>query len=48
MMGKLRYKSYESGDMRYKVRDEIEGKKMDPSDETAYTDPLMDVITSLA
>jgi len=37
MMDRLWYQPHEDNEMGYKVRDEIEGKAMDSSDETAYT-----------
>jgi hypothetical protein len=47
MMDRLRYQPREDDEIGYEVRDKIAGKKMDPSDETAYTHPLVGVITSL-
>ena len=46
MMDRLRYQSHEDNEMGYEVRDKIEGKKMDTSDEMANTHTRTGVITS--
>ena len=47
MVGRLRYQSHDFGDMEYKMRDNIEGKKRSSYGETAYTAPMMSVMTTL-
>jgi hypothetical protein len=46
MMGRLRYQSHEDNEIGCELRDKIEGKKMDTSDEMANTHTRTVVITS--